>query len=123
MQHLLAAAIPVTRVRRAAQVQSWEPLDVNWTPDKTAHFRACYLMAWLLAGCFQVTFLFLLLGRSLLTRLFAEPMAIDEPIPCAPAASRRLKGGWNPATCASMHHHLQPYPAWSLAPGQSPCCT
>ena len=56
---------------------------MNWSPAKTQHFRACYWMAWLLAGCFQVTFLFLLLGKSLLARLFAEPMLLDEPLPCA----------------------------------------
>ena len=65
------------------QVRSWEGLGVNWSPAKTQHFRACYWMAWLLAGCFQITFLFLLLGKSLLARLFAEPMLLDEPVPCA----------------------------------------
>lgn len=65
------------------QVRSWEDLGVNWSPAKSQHFRACYWMAWLLAGCFQVTFLFLLLGKSLLARLFAEPMLLDEPLPCA----------------------------------------
>jgi len=73
-----------TSALRAAQVSSWELLDVNWTAAKTQHFRACYWMAWLLAGCFQATFLFLLLGKSLLARLFAEPMELDEPIACAP---------------------------------------
>lgn len=66
-----------------AQVRSWEALEVNWTAAKTRHFQACYWMAWLLAGCFQITFFFLYFGKPLLARLFAEPMVCDEPILCA----------------------------------------
>jgi hypothetical protein len=82
----LARSARPPQALRPAQVRSWELLDVNWTAAKTQHFRACYWMAWLLAGCFQATFLFLLLGKALLARLFAEPMELDEPIACAPAA-------------------------------------
>ena len=56
---------------------------MNWTPAKTRRFQACYWMAWLLAGCFQITFFFLYFGKPLLARLFAEPMVCDEPILCA----------------------------------------
>lgn len=73
----------LTLVMCYAQVRSWEALEVNWTPAKTRRFQACYWMAWLLAGCFQITFFFLYFGKSLLARLFAEPMVFDEPILCA----------------------------------------
>ncbi|KAK9821336.1 hypothetical protein WJX81_007207 [Elliptochloris bilobata] len=86
-------------------VRSWEALEVNWTPAKTQHFRACYLMAWLLAGCFQVTFLFLLLGKSLLSRLFAEPMLLDEPLPDEPAKDAQVALAVSPAKPA-----VQPVP-------------